>query len=184
MRRRSCAALQRWPAPCRSGARLPWKRSSGMGPVWHSRHRPTWRLATMARPRAASPAAAPGSGAGIPSPATATGGEAGRADAAVAGPASSAARTSAFMLGLLHQAVVLQRQIAHPLAGGGEDGVEHRRRSHRNRRLADTAPEAAGRHDDRLHLRHLIQLHYLIGIEVLLLHLAVFQRALAVQRCR
>ena len=43
--------------PLRSGARLPWKRSSGNGPLWQSRHRPTWRLATMARPRAGSPLA-------------------------------------------------------------------------------------------------------------------------------
>src|SRR5215212_8060064 len=55
MRRRSWPSVEREPAPARLGARSPWKRSSGNGPEWHSRHRPTWRLATIARPRAASP---------------------------------------------------------------------------------------------------------------------------------
>src|SRR2546428_13426872 len=54
----------------RSGARLPWNRSSGNGPLWHKRHRPTWRLATIARPRAGSPFA-PVSETGIESPAKA-----------------------------------------------------------------------------------------------------------------
>ena len=55
MRSRSCATDQRAPAPARLGARLPWKRSSAIGPLWQSRQSPTLRLATMARPRAASP---------------------------------------------------------------------------------------------------------------------------------
>ena len=67
MRSRSCASRQRAPAPARSAARLPWKRSSAIGALWHSRHRPVCRLATMARPRAASPGAAV-SGCGMPSP--------------------------------------------------------------------------------------------------------------------
>src|SRR5829696_8120678 len=57
MRRRSWPSVEREPAPARLGARSPWKRSSGNGPEWHSRHRPTWRLATIARPRAGSPRA-------------------------------------------------------------------------------------------------------------------------------
>src|SRR5215475_1210384 len=52
---RSWPSVHRDPAPARGGARLPWKRSSGNGPLWHSRHRPTWRLATIARPLAGSP---------------------------------------------------------------------------------------------------------------------------------
>src|SRR2546428_10966033 len=60
----------RAPTAVRSGARLPWNRSSGNGPLWHSRHRPTCRLATIARPRAGSPFA-PVSEAGIESPAKA-----------------------------------------------------------------------------------------------------------------
>src|SRR5258705_13461623 len=57
IRRRSCPSDQRLPVPARSGARLPWKRSSGNGPLWQSRHRPSWRLVTIARPRAESPLA-------------------------------------------------------------------------------------------------------------------------------
>src|SRR6266481_4209033 len=66
IRRRSCPSDQRLPVPARSGARLPWKRSSGNGPLWQSRHRPSWRLVTMARPRGGSPLA-PVSEAGIES---------------------------------------------------------------------------------------------------------------------
>src|ERR1700752_1216866 len=62
----SWASVDRLPAPLRSGARLPWKRSSGNGPLWQSRHRPTWRFTTIARPRAGSPFA-PVSERGIPS---------------------------------------------------------------------------------------------------------------------
>src|SRR5258708_22540845 len=47
----------RAPTPFRSGARSPWNRSSGNGPLWHKRHRPTWRFATIARPRDGSPLA-------------------------------------------------------------------------------------------------------------------------------
>src|SRR3954454_15854065 len=57
MRRRSWPSVEREPARARVGARLPWKRSSGNEPEWQSRHRPTWRLATIARPRAGSPGA-------------------------------------------------------------------------------------------------------------------------------
>ena len=56
-RRAFIAGVDRDPAPARLGARLPWKRSSGIGPLWQSRQRPTVRLATIARPRAASPGA-------------------------------------------------------------------------------------------------------------------------------
>ena len=49
----------------------------------------------------------------------------------------------------------LQRQRADALAGRGEDRVQHRGTGHRDGRLADAAPEPAGRHDHRLHLRHL-----------------------------
>ena len=67
MRSRSCPSDQRRRRPSRSGASVPCNRSSGNGPEWQSRHRPTCRLATMARPRAASPLA-PVSEAGIASP--------------------------------------------------------------------------------------------------------------------
>src|SRR5258707_13918148 len=71
MRRRSWPAEQRVPAPARPGAKVPWKRSSGIGPLWHNRQRPTLRLATIARPRAASPGRA-ASGSGMASPSTTT----------------------------------------------------------------------------------------------------------------
>src|SRR5215213_2198646 len=69
MRSLSWATDQRPPAPARLGARVPWKRSSGIGPLWQSRQRPTLRLATMARPRAASPGLS-ASGLGMASPTT------------------------------------------------------------------------------------------------------------------
>src|SRR5580704_13258814 len=71
MRRRNWPTDQRAPAPARLGARVPCKRSSGIGPLWHRRQRPTLRLATMARPRAASPGRA-ASGSGMASPSTTT----------------------------------------------------------------------------------------------------------------
>src|SRR5580704_5330256 len=55
MRSRNCPSLHRAPAPPRSGAMVPWNLSSGNGPEWHNRHSPVLWLATIARPRAASP---------------------------------------------------------------------------------------------------------------------------------
>jgi hypothetical protein len=52
-----------------------------------------------------------------------------------------------------------QRNAANSLACGGEDGVEHRRRGHRDGGLADAAPEAARGHDDDLDLGHLLDQH-------------------------
>src|SRR3954453_19434478 len=69
MRSRNWPTDQRPPAPARLGAKLPWKRSSGIGPLWQSRQRPMLRLATMARPRAASPGLS-ASGVGMASPTT------------------------------------------------------------------------------------------------------------------
>src|SRR5882762_4215463 len=117
----------------RSGARSPWNRSSGNGPLWHKRHRPTWRFATIARPRAASPLA-PVSEAGIES-------------AARAFPA----RSENTIAQALHQfnAVVLQRHRADALAGRPIERVQNRRRGDADRRLADSAPErASGGHQD------------------------------------
>src|SRR5580693_6585857 len=67
MRSRSCPSLHRAPAPARSGAMVPWNLSSGNGPEWQSRQSPVLWLATMARPRAASPWL-PVSDAGMASP--------------------------------------------------------------------------------------------------------------------
>src|SRR3984957_15009535 len=79
MRRRSWPTAHRPPpparlaagGPARLGASVPWKRSSGIGPLWHNRQRPTLRLATIARPRAASPGRT-ASGSGMASPSTTT----------------------------------------------------------------------------------------------------------------
>src|SRR5215213_3125061 len=82
------------------------------------------------------------------------------------------------------EVVVLERQVADALAGRGEDRVEHGRRRDRDRRLADAAPEAAGRDRLRLDRRHLVDAHYVVGVEVLLLDPAALDGALAVERRR
>ena len=108
---------------------------------------PALPVGTMARPRAASPGA-PVSGAGMASPTTMTG------CAAAAPPRSEQRREDpphAF-----RRSVCFSGSCADALAGRGEDRVQHRRRRDRDRRLADAAPEAAGRHDDGLDLRHLV----------------------------
>src|SRR5262249_59748658 len=51
----------------------------------------------------------------------------------------------AAVLDRMAQIVVLQRQRAHPLAGGGEDGVAQSRRQRRHRRVAHPPPKAAPR---------------------------------------
>src|SRR5688572_28966463 len=138
-RRGSTMRWRIWPSVSRaalrrSGARLPWKRSSGNGPLWHSRQRPSWRLATSARPLAGSPLA-PDRGFGIASCAAAM--------------LEKNARTRAASLNSHHlQAVVLQRQRAVALAGGLGDRVQHRRRRDADGRLADAAPGVAAALDD------------------------------------
>src|SRR5258707_15116896 len=77
------------------------------------------------------------------------------------------------------QIVVHQRHVADALAGRGEDRVEDRRGGDRNRRLTDTAPEIAGRHDDGLDLRHLVDPHHVVAVEIGLLDCAVRDSALA-----
>src|SRR5216683_2656285 len=147
----------------RSGASLPWKRSSGNGPLWHSRHRPSCRLATIARPRAGSPLA-PVSEAGIESPAKAF-----------------PTRNENAIAQASHQfnAVVLQRHRADALAGRPVERVQHRRCRDADRRLADAAPDrASGRHQDGFHFRHLRDAHRVVLVEVGLLDAAVLHRAL------
>src|SRR6266446_4049574 len=77
-------------------------------------------------------------------------------------------------------AVVLQRDRAEALAGRRVDRVEHRRRRHPDRGLADAGPEAAGGHDNGLDLGHLADAQHVVGIEVRLLDRAILDRALAV----
>src|SRR6266571_4116720 len=154
---------KRAPTAVRSGARLPWKRSSGNGPLWHSRHRPTCRLATIARPRAGSPFA-PVSEAGIESPAKAF---PTRIENAIA------------LASHQFNAVVLQRHRADALAGRPVERVQHRRCRDADRRLADPAPDrAAGRHEDGFHFGHLRDAHRVVLVEVGLLDAAVLHRAL------
>src|SRR5882762_9176709 len=163
MRSRSWPTDQRVPAPARLGDRVPWKRSSGIGPLWHSRQRPTLRLATIARPRAGSPFA-PVSEAGIES----------LAKAFPATNENAIAQAS-------HQfnAVVLQRHRADALAGRPVERVHHRRRGDADRRLADAAPHGStGWHQDGFHFRHLRDAHRVVLVEVRLLDAAVFHRAL------
>src|SRR5712691_2802007 len=153
----------RAPTEVRSGARLPWNRSSGNGPLWHSRHSPTCRLATIARPRAGSPFA-PVSEAGIESP----------AKAFPTKIENAIAQAS-------HQfnAVVLQRHGADALPGRPVEGVQHGRRGDADRRLADSAPHgSAGRHQDGFHFRHLRDAHRVVLVEVRLLDAAVLHGAL------
>src|SRR6185295_9151080 len=102
-------SASRAPTPFRSGARSPWNRSSGNGPLWHRRHKPTWRLTTTARPRTGSPLA-PVSEAGIESAAKALPTESENAIAEAS-----------------HQfnAVVLHRHRADALAGRPVERVQH-----------------------------------------------------------
>src|SRR5687767_984049 len=124
IRNRICPSVSR-AALLKSGARSPWRRSSGKGPLWHSRHSPTCRLATIARPRSGSPLA-PVSEAGIESLPKAL-------------PAKSSRAISLYEL----DPMVLERHGADALAGRGEDRVQHRRRRDADRGLADAAPERA-----------------------------------------
>src|SRR5262249_4532123 len=98
IRSRNWPSDQRAPVPLRSGASVPWNFSSGKGPLWQRRQRPTCRLTTMLRPRSTSPFA-PVSDWGRASPTTAYGRScasvrASSAKLAIAA-ASAAAQTSA-----------------------------------------------------------------------------------------
>src|SRR5712692_6595873 len=153
----------RAPTEVRSGARLPWNRSSGNGPLWHKRHRPTCRLATIARPRAGSPFA-PVNETGIESPAKAF---------PIQNENAIAQASHQF------NAVVLQRHRADALAGRPVERVQHRRRRDADRRLADAAPDrAAGRQKDGFHFWHLRDAHRVVLVEIRLLDAAVLHRAL------
>src|SRR6185369_15421746 len=105
--------------------------------------------------------------------------EAAEAVTAAAIETSPIAAARAFATALHHRdAVVLERERADALAGRRGERVEHRRRGHADRRLAHAAPEPAGRHDDRLDLRHLRDAHGIVAVEVGLLDAAVLDGAL------
>src|SRR5918993_5127028 len=82
------------------------------------------------------------------------------------------------------QVRILQRQGADALARRSEDRVENGGRGDRDGRLPDPAPEAAGRNQHGLHLRHLVDAHDVVGVEVLLDDPTVLDRALAVKAGR
>ena len=82
------------------------------------------------------------------------------------------------------QTVLLEREGAIALTRCRGDGVEDGRRGDADGRLADAAPEAAGRHDDGLNLRHLGDAHHVVGVEVLLLDAPRLHRALAHEQRR
>src|SRR5687768_18576740 len=77
-----------------------------------------------------------------------------------------------------------QRTGAYSFPSRGEDGIQHRRRRHEYRRRADTAPEIPRRHHDGFDFWHLVHAQHLVSVEVLLLHLTVLQRDLAVKQVR
>ena len=77
---------------------------------------------------------------------------------------------------------MLERQAANALAGRGKNRIQHSGRRDGNSRFAYAAPEPAGRHDDRLDLRHLVDQHDVIAIEILLLDAAVLDSDLAIER--
>src|ERR671910_376625 len=99
-----------------------------------------------------------------PEQAAAPGGAAVSARAGAA-PARTASASPAALTSRRAQVRILQRQGADALARRREDGVEHGRRGDRDRRLPDPAPEAAGRDQNRLHLRHLVDAHDVVGVE-------------------
>src|SRR5262249_22321211 len=115
---RICSALSREPTPRRSGARFPWKRSSGKGPLWQRRQRPSCRLATMALPFSGSPA---------------------KTVVVISKPTTALHHLNP---------MVLQRHRSDALAGRLVVGVQHRRRRDADRRLADSAPGVAAALDD------------------------------------
>src|SRR6185436_2198742 len=134
---RSWSSFNRAPTPRRSGARLPWNRSSGKGPLWQRRQRPSCRLATMALPFSGSPARA------------------------------AVVRKTATTASHHRNPMVLQRHGANPLAGRLVVRIQHRRRRDADRRLADAAPRvAAALDDDGLDARHLRDAHRVVLVEV------------------
>src|SRR5258708_193457 len=80
--------------------------------------------------------------------------------------------------------LISERHRANPFARRREVGVEHRGRRDADGRLAYAAPEAAARHDDRFDLRHFVDPHRIVGIEILLLDAAILDGASAIEQSR
>ena len=62
------------------------------------------------------------------------------------------------------------------------DGVEHGGGGDENRGLAHTSPEPARRHDNAFDFRHLRHAQDFVGVEILLLDPAAFERDLAIEQ--
>src|SRR2546430_420304 len=75
-----------------------------------------------------------------------------------------------------------QRQLADALARRREHRVRHSGGDRRRARLADSARGLRARHDMHLDLRHFAHAQHPVVVEVRLLHAAVLERDLAVQR--
>src|ERR1044071_9438344 len=146
---RSWSSFSRAPTPRRSGARFPWNRSSGKGPLWQRRQRPSCRLATMALPFSGSPA---------------------KTVVVISNPTTALHHRNP---------MVLQWDRTNALPSGLVVRVEHRGRRDADRRLADATPRVtAAFDDDRLHARHLRDAHRVVLVEVGLDDAAVLHRAL------
>src|SRR5947207_9770617 len=78
-------------------------------------------------------------------------------------------------------ALIPQWHRPDTLSGRREVSVENGRSSHADRRLADASPEATARHQDRFHLRHLVDPHRIVGVEIRLLNAAILHGASAVE---
>src|SRR6202051_973353 len=78
--------------------------------------------------------------------------------------------------------LVPQRHRTDAFAGCREIGVEHRRSRNTDGRLANAAPEAAARHHDRFHLRHFVDPHRIVVVQIALLDAAVLHGAAAIEQ--
>src|SRR5215212_11182030 len=78
--------------------------------------------------------------------------------------------------------LIPKRHRADAFSCCGEIGVENGRCSHADRWLPDAAPETAARHHDRFDLRHLVDPHRIVGVEIGLLDPAILHGAAAVEQ--
>src|SRR5438067_2239084 len=78
--------------------------------------------------------------------------------------------------------LLLQRQRAHALANRCKNCIAERGCDHRDRRLADTAPEPATRNENAFNLRHLRDPQHGIVVKIGLLNASILDRDLSVER--
>ena len=74
---------------------------------------------------------------------------------------------------MLCQILGTNRQLAQPLAGGGEDGVGDGGNNGRRAGFADSAGRGLARHDVHFHHRHFVDAQHVVVVEVLLHHAAL-----------